>query len=48
MNEIGANGNGDILISPHSITILGIHPYRHIQIVLRSYQSPAQVMITPP
>lgn len=27
-----------ILVSSHSITVIGIYPYRHIQIVLRLYR----------
>jgi hypothetical protein len=28
----------DILVSSHSITLLGVYPFRHIQIVLRLYR----------
>ena len=38
-NQIKSNvGSGHVLISQHSITLIGIHPIRHIQFVLRLYR----------
>eukprot|EP01060_Flectonema_neradi_P006537 TRINITY_DN1442_c1_g3_i1.p1 TRINITY_DN1442_c1_g3~~TRINITY_DN1442_c1_g3_i1.p1 ORF type:complete len:1977 (+),score=404.23 TRINITY_DN1442_c1_g3_i1:58-5931(+) len=34
-----------ILRTPHAVTILGEYPFRHVQIVLRMYQSPAEVLL---
>ena len=35
----------DILRTPHAVTIVGMHPFRHVQIVLRMYQSPSEVLV---
>ena len=30
--------SGHLVVSQHSITLLGVYPYRHVQIVLRLYR----------
>ncbi len=40
-----ASSGADILVSPYSVTLLGLYPFRHVQIVLRCYVSPAQVLM---
>jgi hypothetical protein len=40
-----SQGRGDVLVSQHSVTLLGLYPQRHIQFVLRCYSSPAEVLI---
>jgi hypothetical protein len=34
-----------VLVSPHSITLIGLYPYRHVQIILRLYRSISEVII---
>jgi len=34
----------DVLVSDHSVTLLGFYPFRHVQIVLRCYRSPAEIL----
>ena len=38
-------GNLSVIRSSHAITILGEFPYRHVQIILRIYQSPAEILM---
>jgi len=35
----------DVVRTPHAVTIVGAYPHRHIQIVLRMYLSPAEVLV---
>ena len=39
------NGSGTVIRSSHAITILGEFPYRHTQVILRIYQSPAEILM---
>jgi len=38
-------GKGDVVRSHRALTILCAYPYRHVQIVLRLYKSPAEVLL---
>eukprot|EP01128_Nolandella_sp_AFSM9_P004727 TRINITY_DN2170_c0_g2_i1.p1 TRINITY_DN2170_c0_g2~~TRINITY_DN2170_c0_g2_i1.p1 ORF type:complete len:809 (-),score=217.66 TRINITY_DN2170_c0_g2_i1:6-2393(-) len=38
-------GNGDVIRTHRAITILNAFPYRHVQIILRLYKSPAEVLM---
>lgn len=38
-------GNGDVVRTHRAITILNAYPYRHVQIILRLYKSPAEVLM---
>eukprot|EP01059_Diplonema_ambulator_P025062 TRINITY_DN42042_c0_g1_i1.p1 TRINITY_DN42042_c0_g1~~TRINITY_DN42042_c0_g1_i1.p1 ORF type:complete len:1754 (+),score=585.15 TRINITY_DN42042_c0_g1_i1:52-5313(+) len=35
----------EVVRTPHAITIVGVYPNRHVQIVLRMYKSPSEVLI---
>eukprot|EP01122_Echinamoeba_exundans_P015092 TRINITY_DN7025_c1_g1_i1.p1 TRINITY_DN7025_c1_g1~~TRINITY_DN7025_c1_g1_i1.p1 ORF type:complete len:798 (+),score=227.94 TRINITY_DN7025_c1_g1_i1:99-2492(+) len=37
-------GRGDVIRTQRAITILNSYPYRHVQIILRMYKSPAEVL----
>jgi hypothetical protein len=39
------NGKGDIIRTKNAITIINSYPYRHIQIIMRLYKSPAEVLM---
>ena len=39
------SGNSTFLRSKHAITFLGQYPYRHTQIILRIYKSPAEILM---
>eukprot|EP00339_Tiarina_fusa_P029651 CAMPEP_0117004946 /NCGR_PEP_ID=MMETSP0472-20121206/5747_1 /TAXON_ID=693140 ORGANISM="Tiarina fusus, Strain LIS" /NCGR_SAMPLE_ID=MMETSP0472 /ASSEMBLY_ACC=CAM_ASM_000603 /LENGTH=1154 /DNA_ID=CAMNT_0004706065 /DNA_START=652 /DNA_END=4116 /DNA_ORIENTATION=- len=39
------NGSATMIRSKHAITILGEYPYRHTQIILRIYKSPAEILM---
>ena len=46
LNRSATNDNApEIVRTPHAVTIVGSYPFRHIQIVLRMYVNPAQVII---
>jgi len=36
---------GDVIRTARAVTILNTHPYRHVQVVLRAYKSPAEVLL---
>jgi hypothetical protein len=35
---VSNTGSGHIIVSNHSVTLLGAYPFRHIQFVLRCYR----------
>ena len=41
-----ANSTGlhDIVVSKHAVTIVGVRPFRHLQVVLRIYISPLEIL----
>lgn len=38
-------GRGDVIRTARAVTILNAGPYRHVQVVLRVYKSPAEVLL---
>jgi hypothetical protein len=36
---------GDVIRTARAVTILNTHPYRHVQVVLRAYKTPAEVLL---
>jgi hypothetical protein len=36
---------GDVIRTARAVTILNTHPFRHVQVVLRCYKSPAEVLL---
>eukprot|EP01127_Copromyxa_protea_P013859 TRINITY_DN376_c0_g1_i1.p1 TRINITY_DN376_c0_g1~~TRINITY_DN376_c0_g1_i1.p1 ORF type:complete len:888 (+),score=171.53 TRINITY_DN376_c0_g1_i1:42-2666(+) len=38
-------GKGDVIRTKRAITILCTYPYRHVQVILRLYKSPAEVLL---
>ena len=34
----------DVVVSSHAVTIVGVRPHRHVQIILRLYISPLEVL----
>lgn len=36
---------GDVIRTARAVTILNSHPFRHVQVVLRCYKSPAEVLL---
>merc|ERR1712137_586980 len=40
-----SGNSGSVIRTQHAVTILGEYPYRHTQIILRIYKSPAEVLM---
>jgi len=40
-----SNPHNSFQVSPYSVTLVGLFPHRHVQVVLRIYRSPAEVLM---
>lgn len=43
--QANTNASGEIVRTKNSVTIIGQYPVRHVQIVLRLYKSPAEILM---
>jgi hypothetical protein len=43
--QSNTNGSCEMMRTKHAVTILGEYPVRHVQVVLRLYKSPAEVLM---